>query len=124
MTNKIMVNGILHMDHGDKFYEACVLGKHQINYFPKEASYRAKMVLKLIYTDIYGPITPNSYDNHRYFITFIDDFSRRTWVYFLKEKSEVFSIFKKFKVLIENLSGERIKALRFDRVANIYQKSV
>jgi hypothetical protein len=44
--------------------------------------------------------------------------------YFLKEKSEVFSIFKKFKVLIENLSGERIKALRSDRVANIYQKSV
>jgi hypothetical protein len=43
---------------------------------------------------------------------------------FLKEKSEVFSIFKKFKVLIENLSGERIKALRSDRVANIYQKSV
>jgi hypothetical protein len=34
---------------------------------------------------------------------------------FLKEKSEAFSIFKKFKVLVENLSGERIKALRSDR---------
>ena len=56
-----------------------------------------------------------SHENNRYFILFIDDFSRMTWVYFLKEKSEVFGVFKKFKALIENQSGKRIKVLRSDR---------
>ena len=56
-----------------------------------------------------------SHENNRYFILFIDDFSRMTWVYFLKEKSEVFGVFKKFKALAENQSGKRIKVLRSDR---------
>jgi transposase InsO family protein len=110
-----MVKNIPHIDHSDKLCEGCVLGKHPRNYFPKEASYRAKKVLELVHTDICGPITPNSLGKHRYFITFIDDFSRKTWVYFLKEKSETFFIFKKFKVLLENLSAECIKTLRSDR---------
>jgi GAG-pre-integrase domain len=78
MINKRMVNGIPHIDHSDKFYKGCVLGKHPRNFFPKEASYHAKKVLELVHTDIYGPITPNSLDKHRYSITFIDDFSQRT----------------------------------------------
>jgi hypothetical protein len=77
MINKIMMNDILHVDHDDKFYEACVLGKYQNKSFLKEASYHAKTTLELIHTDIYGPITPNFYGNHHYFITFIDDFSRK-----------------------------------------------
>jgi len=47
-----------------------------------------------------------SHHNNRYFILFIDDFSRMTWVYFLKVKLEVFGIFKKFKVLVEKQSGK------------------
>jgi transposase InsO family protein len=70
---------------------------------------------ELVHTDIYDSTTPNSLGKHRYFIIFIDYFSRITWVYFLKEKSEVFFVFKKFKVLVENLSDERIKTLRSDR---------
>jgi transposase InsO family protein len=82
------------------------------------------MVLELIHVDICGPITPNSYDNHCYFITFIDNFSRITWVYFLKEKLEAFSICKKFKVLVENLSSERIKILRSDRGGEFISKEI
>jgi Integrase core domain/GAG-pre-integrase domain len=116
LTNKRMVKGIPHIDHSDKFCEGCVLEKNpMIFFFPKEASYHAKKVLELVHTDIYGSTTPNSLGKHRYFITFIDYFSRITWVYFLKEKSEVFFVFKKFKVLVENLSDERIKTLRSDR---------
>jgi hypothetical protein len=54
-----------------------------------------------VHTDIYGPIEPNSIGENRYFKTFIDDFSRKTWVYLLKEKSEAFLIFKKFKIFVE-----------------------
>jgi hypothetical protein len=110
-----MVKDIRHIDHNDKFCEVCVLEKNPRIFFPKEASYHAKKVLELVHTDIYGSTTPNSLSKYRYFITFIDYFFRITWVYFLKEKSEVFSVFKKFKVLVENLSGERIKTLRSDR---------
>ncbi|KAK9927639.1 hypothetical protein M0R45_024815 [Rubus argutus] len=52
---------------------------------------------------------------NRYFLTFIDDFSRMTWVYFLRQKSEVFSIFKKFQVMVERQSGHQTKVLRSDR---------
>jgi transposase InsO family protein len=45
-------------------------------------------------------------------VYFIDDYSHKTWVYFLKSKYEVFSKFKEFKALIENLSERNIKTLR------------
>ena len=51
----------------------------------------------------------------QYFLTFIDDFTRKTWVYFLKNKSEVFEKFQNFKALVENQSGLHIKVLRTDR---------
>ena len=50
----------------------------------------------------------------KYALTFIDDFSRYCWVYFLKHKSEVFDLFKVFKALVENQSGRRLKILKFD----------
>jgi hypothetical protein len=50
-----------------------------------------------------------------YFMTFIDDFSRKTWLYLLKQKSKSFDVFKRFKSLVENESGQTIKILRFDR---------
>ena len=56
-----------------------------------------------------------SLNNNRYFIFFIDDFTRMTWVYFMRHKSEVSSIFKRFKAMVENQSDEKIKILRSDR---------
>ena len=49
-----------------------------------------------------------------YIVSFIDDYSRKTWVYFLKSKDEVFGKFKEFKALVENLSDKKIKILRSD----------
>ena len=68
-----------------------------------------------MYADICGLINPHSLGKNRYFLLFIDDFNHKTWIYFLKEKSEAFNMFKKFKVLVENESGFYIKALRTDR---------
>ena len=45
---------------------------------------------------------------------FIDDFSRKSWIYFLKEKSETFNKFQEFKALVENQAGKHIHALRYD----------
>jgi hypothetical protein len=51
-----------------------------------------------------------------YYVSFIDDFSRNTWIYFLKMKSEVFDRFKEFKALVENQKDKIIKVLRTDNV--------
>ncbi|KAL0308844.1 UNVERIFIED_CONTAM: Retrovirus-related Pol polyprotein from transposon TNT 1-94 [Sesamum radiatum] len=77
--------------------------------------WRAKAVLELIHTDVCGPMRTPSHEQNRYFILFIDDYSRMTWVYFMREKSEVFKVFKKFKNLVEKQSGRSIKVLRSDR---------
>ena len=53
-----------------------------------------------------------SINGSRYFINFIDDYSRYCWIYFIKNKSEVFETFKVFKASDENTLGKKIKALR------------
>ena len=55
-----------------------------------------------------------SIGGEKYFVSFIDDYSRRLWVYPIKNKSYVFSIFKQFKALIELEIGKKIKCLRTD----------
>jgi transposase InsO family protein len=47
-------------------------------------------------------------------VIFIDDYSRKTWIYFLKTKDEVFDRFKEFRTLVENQTGRRIRVLRSD----------
>ena len=70
--------------------------------------------LELIHSNVCGPMSSTSLSGFEYYITFIDDYSRKTWIYFLKAKSEVFEKFKEFKALIENLSDKKIKTLRSD----------
>ena len=115
MSNKGIVHGIPSMDFSGNFCEDCVLGKQIRNSFQKKAIYHATKRLELVHMDICCPITPKSYSSKRYFLTFIDDYSRRTWVYFLYEKSEALKVFKKFKVLVEKKMGMHIKGLRSDR---------
>ena len=115
MVKKDMVHGLPDMDYTSRFCEGCVLGKHARVPFQKKKTYAASNPLELVHTDICGPITPKSFSEKRYFITFVDDYTRRTWVYFLKEKSEAFEVFERFKVLVEKMTGRYIKALRSDR---------
>jgi len=71
-------------------------------------------VLELIHSDLAGPMEEPSLGGARYILTFIDDFSNKVFVYFLKAKSEVFDKFKEFKNLIENQTNRKIKKLRTD----------
>jgi len=56
----------------------------------------------------------SSIGGNKYFLTFIDDFSRKTWIYLLKSKDEVFHYFKIFKAFVERYSGKLIKMMRSD----------
>jgi transposase InsO family protein len=69
----------------------------------------------LIHSDICGPITPTSNGNRRYILTFIDDFSRKTWAYILVDKSSALECFKKFRSTVEKESDQAICCLRTDR---------
>ena len=68
----------------------------------------------MIHSDISGLMPITSMNGSRYLLNFIDDFSRYTWVLFLKKKSEVCEKFSELKALIENASGLKIKILRYD----------
>ncbi|CAN1222821.1 Retrovirus-related Pol polyprotein from transposon TNT 1-94 [Linum grandiflorum] len=115
LGQKKMVHGLPIINHPEQLCEGCLVGKQFRTSFPKESLSRAKAPLELVHTDRCGPITPTSLGKNKYFLLFIDDYSRKTWVYFLKEKSETFEAFKKFKALVEKESGRYIKALRSDR---------
>jgi len=58
------------------------------------SQHKTKGLLDLIHTDMWGPSLVASIGGIRYYVTFIDDFSRKIWVYFLKQKSKVFQKFK------------------------------
>lgn len=99
--------GLLHIQKLNQVCEGCLLEKHHRNTFPKESMTRANKSLELTHVDVCGVMKLKSHGKSKYFLLFIDDFSRRTWVYFLKEKLEVFEIFKRFKARVENESNLR-----------------
>ena len=55
------------------------------------------------------PMSSSSLIGYAYYVSFIDDFSIKAWIYFMKNKDEVFNKFKKFKALIENHTEKKIK---------------
>ena len=73
-AKKNMVHGLPNMDYKRKFCEECMLNKHVRTSIQKKAEFWAKQPLELIYTDICGPITPESFNSKRYFISLIDDY--------------------------------------------------
>ncbi|KAK2403542.1 putative mitochondrial protein [Trifolium repens] len=75
---------------------------------------RSNEVLNVVHSNICGPIDVLSTGGNKYFLTFVDEFSRMTWLYHIKVKSEAFDVFKKFKALVEKQSGKSIKVLRTD----------
>ena len=96
---KNMVTGLpmLHVDH-DGVCRVCALGNNTKGSFPKSEN-KSKGILDLIHSDLCGPMTVTSLDGYNYYVTFVDDHSRKTWIYFLKTKEyeEVLSNFKDFK---------------------------
>lgn len=68
----------------------------------------------MIHSDVLGPVTPTTVGGSKYVLTFTDDCTRKSWVYFLRQKSEVFEKFKEFKALLKTQKGACIKKLRSD----------
>jgi hypothetical protein len=96
------------------FCENCIFGKQKRVSFKTGGRTLRNEKLELVHTDVWGPAAVSSIGGKSYFVTFIDDHSRKVWVYFLKQKSEVYEVFKKWKAMVENETGLKIKKLRSD----------
>jgi hypothetical protein len=92
------------------FCEHCVFGKLHHSKFPK-AIHKTKGTLDYIHADCWGPSYVESLGGHMYFMSLIDDYSRMTWIFIMKHKSDAFKNFKQWKALMENQTGKKVKRL-------------
>lgn len=96
----------------------CIKGK-QTNKSKKGAK-RSSNILEIIHTDIC--CLDMDANSPRYFITFIDDYSRYMYIYLLRSKDEALDAFKVFKAEVELQCGNQIKIVRSDRGGGYYGK--
>lgn len=93
--------------------KVCIKGKQPRAPFKHEGT-RAQKKLELIHSDVCGPLKVQSIGGCRFFVTFIDDYTRKVFVYTLKHKSEVFKKFVDFANFVEKQSDCKIKTFRSD----------
>ena len=77
----------------DGVCKGCVKGKNTKKTFPSSKS-KEKGILEIIHSYVCSPMSLSSLSGYVYYVSFIDDFSRKTWIYFMKNKDEAFSKFK------------------------------
>ena len=63
--------------------------------------------LQLIFCDVWGP-APHSIGRHTYYVSFIDDYGKFSWIYLLKRRSDVFQVFQNFQALVERKFDSKI----------------
>ena len=97
-------------------YESCQLGKHTRVSFPKRLDPQTKSPFELVHTDVWGPSRSCIY----FKISFIDDYSRCTWLFLMKTRAKLFSIFQKFHVEIRTQFNTSIRILRSDNAKEYF----
>ncbi|KAH9669014.1 hypothetical protein KPL70_021617 [Citrus sinensis] len=96
-----------------EFCENCIFGKSHRSKFNK-GEHMSKQVLDYAHIDLWGPAQVPSLSGGRYFMSLIDDYSRKVWIYILKIKDQALEKFKVWKSLVENQSDFKLKCLRTD----------
>ena len=95
------------------FCENCILGKqHRLSF--NLSTYKSKSILDYVHANLWGPAKVQTQGGNRYFISIIDDYSRKVWICLLKQKNDAFVEFKQWKLLVENQTNKQVKALRTD----------
>jgi hypothetical protein len=110
LHDKGIIEGMSNCSLNFYFCEHCLYGKHNRVRFPSGAM-RVERILQLVHNDVFGPMSVPSLGKSMYYVSFLDDFSRNTWICFLRKKHEVFDRFKEFKALVENQTDKIIKVL-------------
>jgi transposase InsO family protein len=110
-----MVTGIPLLPKTKEICEPYILSKHQRMAIPKVSTSCTSRILEIVHSDLCGPLPHQSMTGSRYILTSIDDYSRRSWIYFLVVKSETFDTFKSFKSIVEKETNQKMSCLRTDR---------
>jgi histone deacetylase 1/2 len=97
--------------------DSCLRAKSRPLPYPKSTSV-SHAPLELIFSNVWGP-APTSVGRHTYYVSFIDDYSKYTWIYLIKKKSEVFQIFHDFQKLVERKFNRKIISVQSDWVASM-----
>ena len=102
LNDKSMINGmpVNTMEVFNRNCEGCVVGKQHRQPFRKKSENNTSQSLELIHSHICGPMNVDSVGSSKFFVTFIDDYSRFITVYMIKQKSEAFEQFKEFINLV------------------------
>ncbi|PKI63324.1 hypothetical protein CRG98_016315 [Punica granatum] len=114
MIKKSMLKGLPQLEvRIDVVYASCQYGKaYKLPH--EESKFKASEPLDLSHSDVFRPVKQASIGGMKYMVTFINDFSRYVWVYFMKEKSETLSNFKDFKEAAEAEVGKGVCCLCID----------
>lgn len=114
IDKKNRVKGVQLMNGKLPTCETCIKGKMtQLPYASVEGP-QSSEPLELIHSDVCGPMRVETLVGSRYFLTFIDDFTKYCCVYFIAHKNEVLDKFKEFKNKVENFLQSKIKMLQSD----------
>ncbi|GJY09383.1 retrovirus-related pol polyprotein from transposon TNT 1-94 [Tanacetum coccineum] len=98
----------------DKNCSACEKGKHHRASFKTKRSFSINKSLYLLHMDLFGPVKPQTISHNKYTLVIIDEYSRHTWVFCLKKKSDAADYIMSFIRKMENLNEVRVKELRSD----------
>ena len=114
MCKKQLLNGIPNELKGE-FLKCKTCIENKMHNVPFENNrYRAQDLLEIIHTDVCGPFQNTGFRGEKYFITFIDDYSKIARVYPIKSKAEVSECIKYYVNECENLTEKKVKYLRCD----------
>ncbi|KAK0597296.1 hypothetical protein LWI29_023800 [Acer saccharum] len=92
----------------------CLVGKQNKVALKTSSPSRKLGILDLVYSDVYGPMKLKTLSGAFYFVTFIDDHSRKLWVYTFKTKDQVLDVFKQFQASVERQIRKKLKCIRTD----------
>jgi Integrase core domain/GAG-pre-integrase domain len=93
--------------------DVCKLAKQTRLHFPLSTS-KTQNIFELVHSDVWKSAPLISYNGFKYFVIFIDDFSRTTWLYLLRSKDEVFNCFEEFINRVQTQYNGKIKTFRSD----------
>ena len=114
VVKSILQSNKLGCSFDNKFYvcDACQRAKsHQLPY--KTSVHVSSSPLELVHTDVWGPAQVSS-GGFKYYVSFLDDYSRYTWIYLIKNKSDVEQIFYNFQNHVERLLNAKIRIVQSD----------
>ena len=93
--------------------KTCTLAKNHRAIFPLSEN-KTNIHFSLVHSDVWGPAPISTLNGMRWYVIFVDDCTRMTWVYLLKKKSDVSSVIRLFHQMILTQFGMSIKVLRLD----------